>query len=238
MLLLASNAFALSCLWGAYDLSIQDGDVVPTNVELRFAHTFRDDYTRYEDEFDVAVYDADGEPVPSQVVLERNQGRLVFDAPLTPGQYTLDSTYLNSVAFEVGDFEDLDAPVAPQVIEARYDSAISEWGREAGVQIEVTGETNRFEYQIAETPDFDGAVTAYGNEYAYLGRGLCNASYEEYRKGRRYFVRVRAVDQADNVSDWVEVTPQRSLLGCSTTGGATGFGALLLGLLPLALRRR
>jgi uncharacterized protein (TIGR03382 family) len=230
--LLVANAFALDCLYGLDNTNIDRGDM-PPNVEIAYT------MVGMADPAVPVLLDADGNEVPATHTDHGDFHTLRPDLLLAEGEYTLSSDW--DIPFTVSGPEDLDPPGPPTFLDARRRRTSSQWGSEH--LLEVTFDTvprgTHLEIELSVSGDFasDGVGVLSWWPDTTLGDGLCLHSPSSYDHGEDYFLRARLVDDAGNVSDWVEHDPARTrLLGCSTAGMPV-FGVLPLLLLGLMRRR-
>jgi hypothetical protein len=237
-LALSTPAHALSCLWGVHTASVEEGEVVPANAVFLVEHTY-DESTA----IDVVLEDAAGEPVQLAIEAHHHYALLRPEAALAPGDYritTLDEfeTWFD-ISFTVGADRDADAPDLPVFTRLDRQFDATEWGDTKGISVELAEVEGAawYEFEISESADFaDAHRVASVYPSAFLGQGLCEDAFPDYRHRDRYHVRARAVDAAGNASDWAKTDgPVR---GCSTVGPAPLLLGLPIGLLAMATRRR
>lgn len=232
------QAYALDCLWGAYDFNVTLADDVPTDVQIVANTTYSGEPENTGYPFEL-VHD-DGTLQPVDVHWGGYFLRITPTADLKAGGWMLTGGlyYDYAVTFSVGSptAPSLDAPTG---LDAERTRSTSDWGEERGITLtfdEVTG-ASHYEIEMASDDGFTDAVATispYRN--VFLGDGLCGSTIDDYQHDVTKVVRVRAVDLSGNTSafsDPIEVQPgllDRLAPGCSTTAGVP-WSASLLGLL-------
>ncbi|MEM6928416.1 MAG: hypothetical protein AAF602_15890 [Myxococcota bacterium] len=247
--LFTSEALALSCIWGIYDISIWDAQSVPPDVVIVASHT----YGELETEPVIQVVDAAGEEVSVDVRWEPFVIEVTPREPLPPGTYTM----IGQEPEDLGDFVDLSFTVedlpegpelaAPSIRRARRETSRNEWGTSRGIDLtwSAVEEASIYEVELARDADFADAGRAVATgEGRFLGDGLCGSTVPDYDHDVEHFVRVRAVDVDGDASAWSAVERVRPggfspiAVGCATRSGAP-LGSLTLALAGvIGLRRR
>jgi hypothetical protein len=236
LLTLVTGAHALDCAAGVYDANVRDA-VVPQNVQIvaPYAYDVQPD--------GVWLEDADGEVVATTVeVADQFLTVLPADPLLHPGDYTLRSEWMEA-RFTVEQGEDLEAPSSPWFEVSRHKDR-SEWGTEEGLWLTMGPSLKRgehFEIEVSTDEDFTQAHTVVAlHSEILVGRGLCDATFDDYDRKTDYFVRVRRVDAAGNASSWGREDEGGFMecgMGCNAAGGL-GLSGWLAGVLVVAGRRR
>ncbi|MEN0060554.1 MAG: hypothetical protein AAGA48_00315 [Myxococcota bacterium] len=256
--LLTSEALALSCIFGVYDLNVDDGSVVPPGAVFVASHTYSEPDAEV---IGLHLLDAQGQEVPSDVEWSPFVVRLVPQAELAPGQYRITANdggyYLaGERGFTVMATEPIDAPPmeAPSGLSLEWEREEDpDWGLTNGIDVRFDGvaAASHYEMEVASNQDFtDAAMAVTTGEWAFLGLTLCGSTVDGWDQSGQSYVRVRAVAIDGEVSAWspFEVTdnsppgakPLINAWGCSVAGGTPLSGAALLALSLglMALRRR
>jgi MYXO-CTERM domain-containing protein len=243
-LLLPSQAFALSCLWGFEGATSPPSGAVDVPVNTRVVAG----YVGLEDPV-VALWDEDGNAIDVSFEDTRVAGAghvvLVPVQPLAPNA-SYQVVHLNTFGdgtteqfvfstFETGDRVDDEAPTTAGLLDVDRQRGSDEWGKTDGYSLTLPDPASEgAAHHEIEVTDVDGTVTTHVAHFGrfFLGEGICVHTLKMESAG--YDLRVRAVDNAGNASEWVAWDKQLSG-GCSSTGAGA---STLLGLLGLGLVRR
>lgn len=231
-------AYGLDCQIGIYQANIDEGQEVPTNVQLILWEA------EQSGAFVLRDLDTEAEVPFIADVLGGDTFRLVPNDELQPntryGVFTQEAPGQAALTFVTGTGPDTTPPETPVVLSVTKDFGSDTWGRWQWIDTTLEGASEdlegAYEVEVSASSEMTDSETVWVHQDSSIvsvGSGICLSNLEMDPKSVR-FVRVKAVDLAGNTSE-ASVPTGRSG-GCQQ--GPRGAVGVLVSLLSMILLRR